>query len=181
MARRIILITGMPGSGKTTLTSFAGEKGYYIVTMGDVIRDLAEEMGLEPTQENLGHVAREIRREEGPEAVARECAYKLRDMEGKLVVDGIRSLEEVEAFKETLDDAVLIAVHASPRTRFLRLRDRYRSDRPSDWGAFHQRNKWELSFGLGSAIAMADHMIVNEATLKDLEKSFKGLLERLEK
>lgn len=181
MARRLILITGMPGSGKTTLAAFAEKEGYRIVAMGDVIRDLAEERELEPTHENLGSVAEDVRREEGPSAVARRCAEKLKGGEEKLVVDGIRSLEEVEAFREAFMDAALVAAHASPWTRFQRLRDRERGDRPRDRQAFHLRDRRELRFGLGSAVAMADYMIVNEGSLHDLERSFKDLLERLER
>jgi dephospho-CoA kinase len=39
--RRLILITGMTGSGKTTLSGIIRETGLKVVTMGDVIRDLA--------------------------------------------------------------------------------------------------------------------------------------------
>jgi len=176
----LILITGLSGSGKTTLTSHAEEHGYRVTTMGDVIRDLAREKGLESTPHNLGLVAEGIRRDGGDNAVAERCIEKLkRAQASKIVVDGIRSLDEVEAFRNAFNDIVLMAVYSSPRTRFFRLKRRGRSDDPEDWKAFYQRDIRELGFGLGSAIAMADHMIVNEGSLEDLKQAFESLMERL--
>jgi dephospho-CoA kinase len=40
---RLTLITGMSGSGKTTLAEMFEENGYRVITMGDVIRDIARE------------------------------------------------------------------------------------------------------------------------------------------
>jgi len=170
----------MSCSGKTSLARYAEEHGYTITTMGDVIRDLARERGLEPTPRNLGLVAKGIRRESGDAAVAKRCIEKMRRKgAARAVVDGIRSLEEVEAFREAFNDILLLAVHSSPRTRFLRLKTRGRSDDPRDWEAFCQRDKRELGFGVGSAIAMADRMMVNEGSLLDLKQAFERLMEGL--
>jgi dephospho-CoA kinase len=169
----------MSGAGKTTLAGLFSGRGYRVVTMGDVIRGIAFEKGLEPSHENLGAIAREIRKEGGEMAVAARCVEELRKMaEHRLVVDGIRSMAEVEAFGESFD-VVLVAVHASPETRYRRLRGRARSDDPSDWEAFRIRDLRELGFGLGWAIALSDHMVVNEGTLKDFERAFGLLFERL--
>ena len=179
---QLILITGMTGSGKTTLARYSEKHGYVVVTMGDVIRDLAKERGLEPTPHNLGLVAKDIRREEGEAAVARRCIEKLRrEEEARVAVDGVRSLKEVYAFREAYSDISLVAVHASPHTRFLRLKNRGRSDDPKDWEALSERDRRELGFGVGSAIAMADHMIVNEGSLPELKRAFEGLMEGLNK
>ena len=37
--RRLLLITGMAGSGKTTLAQLLRHKSYTVFTMGDVIRN----------------------------------------------------------------------------------------------------------------------------------------------
>lgn len=178
---RLMLITGMAGSGKTTLARYAEEHGFKVINMGDYIRELAMEEHLEPTTRNLGLLAREIRRERGGDAVARRCIERLREEStARVAVDGVRSLEEVEAFREAFGEVALVAVHASPRTRFNRLRERGRSDDHGDWRTFSERDKLELGIGLGSAIAMADYMIVNEGSLEDLKRAFERLMEGLE-
>ncbi len=177
--KRLVLITGMSGSGKTTLTGLFEGHGYSTITMGDVIRDIASKRGLEPIPDILGHIAKEIREAGGDAAVAELCIEKLRNTPNdRVVVDGIRSVAEVEAFKESFD-VVLVAVHASPKTRYRRLRGRGRTDDPEDWEAFRERDLRELGFSMGWAIALADHMVVNEGTIGDLERAFEGLLGRL--
>jgi len=177
---KFILITGMSGSGKTTLASYATEYGYRVTTMGDVIRDLARERGLEPTPRNLSHMAQGIRKEGGNAAVAEKCIEKLKsEGSSKVAVDGIRSLDEVEAFRRAFGDTLLLAVYSSPTTRFLRLKKRGRSDDAGDWEIFYQRDLRELGFGVGSAIALADRMIINEGSLEDLKHAFEGLMERI--
>lgn len=177
--KRLILITGMSGSGKTTVAEMFQEEGYSIITMGDVIRGLAAERGLEQTPQVLGFLAKEMREEHGDGAVAIECVKKLKNMdEDVMVVDGIRSLAEVDVFKESFD-AVLVATHAAPRTRFERLSERGRSDDPDDIRVFRERDMRQLGFHMGWAIGLADHMIVNEGSIEDLRNAFKDLMEKL--
>ena len=169
----------MSGSGKTTLAGFFKRIGFRIITMGNAIRDIAAERGLEPTPDILGSIAREIREAGGDAAVAERCIEKLRDMpDNRVVVDGIRSMAEVEAFRGSFD-VVLVAIHASPETRYRRLMGRRRTDDPEGWEAFWRRDQRELGFSLGWSIALADHMVVNEGTLENLEQSFDRLMERL--
>jgi dephospho-CoA kinase len=98
--------------------------------------------------------------------------------EGLTIVDGIRSLAEIEAFKNTFE-VVLVAVHASPLSRFKRLTKRGRSDDPDTWEEFRERDRRELGFGIGDAIAMADIMIVNDDGVDQLRISFEKLMERI--
>ena len=172
-------MTGMPGSGKSVVARVAREMGFDVISMGDAVRAEARRRGLEPTGPNMRSLMLELRSERGPAAVAELC-FPLIDKAGpEVLIEGIRSLEEVKAFKARYGQVVLIAVHSSPRTRFERLRARGRPDDPRDWQEFLKRDKTELSVGIGSAIAMADHMIVNEGTLEELTEKAQELLARL--
>jgi len=173
--RRLILLTGMAGSGKTTLSGIIRELGLRVITMGDVIRELAKQKGLEPTRENMGHLAEEIRKG-GPDAVARRCVEMLKKgPEGLTVVDGIRSLAEVNTFKDEFD-VVLIALWASPLSRYKRLTRRGRSDDPKTWEEFKDRERRELGFGIGDAIASSDYMIKNDDGIDTLKPAFEEIM-----
>jgi dephospho-CoA kinase len=177
--KNLILITGMSGSGKTTLAQKFEDDGYAVITMGDVIRRLAEEKGLEPTLDVLGSLAEEIRSEGGNAAVAVKCVKWLEGVdEHFVIVDGIRSLAEVEVFRKSFK-TILISVHASPTTRFKRLTERKRADHSSEYEKFQERDLRELGFNLGSAIALSDYMIMNEGTFLELCEKYKALRERL--
>jgi len=179
MVQHLILITGMPGAGKTTLANIFKRKGFHIMSMGDVIRDIAYERRLDPSSAVLGNIAKEIRSQDGDAAVADRCVEKIKSMNHeKVVIDGIRSIAEVSAFKAQFN-AKLVALYASINTRFGRLQDRRRSDDPLNIEIFNVRDQRELGFSMGHAIALSDYMIINESQIIDLENEFCSLLEWL--
>ena len=172
MKERIVIgLTGMPGAGKDVVREIIQKMGYPVVVMGDEIREEAKRRKLKPTPENLGKVMLKLREEEGPAAIAKRCIPKMEKAKEEVVaVEGIRSLYEVEEFKKHFPNFTLIAIHASPETRFQRLFQRKRSDDPKGWKTFVERDSRELGVGIGAAIATADHMIVNEGTKTQLER-----------
>lgn len=176
----VIGVAGMPGAGKATIREIVQKMGYPTVIMGDEIRDEAKRRKLKSTPENLGMIMLKLREEEGPAAVAKRCIPKMGKAKGKAIfVEGIRSLHEVEEFKERFPNFTLIAIHTSPETRFRRLFQRRRSDDPKSWGTFMERDLRELGVGLGAVIATADHMIVNEGTKAQLKRKTREVLKEV--
>ena len=174
--KKVIAIVGMPGSGKSVLSELAEKMGFPVIVMGDIVREETAKRGLEPTPENVGKIMLMIREEEGPAVVAKRCLPKiLKSISETVVVEGVRSLEEVEEYKKKLPNLKLVAIHSSPETRFHRLHNRKRSDDPKSWAVFSERDKRELSVGTGSVIAMADYMIINECPLNDFESEARKL------
>ena len=158
----IIAITGMPGAGKTKVAEALGSLGMKRVAMGDMIRQETKRRGLVEDDKNMGNVMREMRERYGAGAVAELCLRVIEGMNEKVVVvDGIRSVSEVETFRSA-GEVKLLAVLASRRRRFALLSERKRSDDPPDMKSFDARDERELSIGIGSAIALADEAISNE-------------------
>lgn len=169
--RLIVCLTGMPGAGKSSVASFLKEKGFEVVTMGDVVREEAKRQGLEPTDVNLGKMMLKLRQDLGPGAVGHIVLQKLaRDgSSSNVVIDGIRSIAEVEVLKK-VGHVRLLAIHASQVTRFMHLKKRGRADAPSNGNEFAGRDKRELSVGVSEAIALANEMISNnDLTLEQLK------------
>ena len=173
MAKRLfVCLTGMPGAGKSTVASFLKEKGFATVTMGDAVREEAKRQSLEPTDANLGKLMLQVRQDLGQGAVAHLVLKKLeRDgSRGNVVIDGIRSIPEVETLKKA-GHVKLLAIHASQDTRFRHLQDRGRFDAPTNTDEFAGRDKRELSVGISEAIALADETISNnDLTLEQLKQ-----------
>ena len=179
---RIVAVTGMPGAGKSTATQRLVGEGWRRVVMGDVIRAETKRRGLEPDAKNTGEVMRLLREERGQSAVADLCLETItRSGAEKVVVDGIRSVSEVEAFRRRAK-VLLVAVAASPARRFALLKERGRSDDPLTYETFAARDRRELDVGIGEAIAMADETVSNQRTTPEaLAAELAGLVESWEK
>jgi dephospho-CoA kinase len=178
----VVGLAGMPGSGKSLVVETAVKMGFGVVVMGDVIREETHKRGLKLNPKNIGKVMLELRKKGGASVIADRCISKIERQEsGKVIVDGVRSLSEVDVFKKHFSNFSLIAVYASPETRFNRLYRRHRSDDPDGWEVFQERDMRELGVGLGSAMAMAEYLIINEnskVNAKATAKKFIGRIER---
>jgi dephospho-CoA kinase len=120
----------------------------------------------------------EMREEEGAAVVAKRSIQKIAGSSGgPIIIEGVRSLAEVEEFRKHYPTFEILSIHASPKTRFRRIFKRGRSDDSMNRHAFVVRDERELMVGLGSAIAMADHIINGEGTLKQFKKRVKTFLE----
>jgi len=177
MVKRVVGIVGMPGSGKSVASGVAKELGFSVVVMGDVIREEVAKRGLSPTPENVGKVMVEVRREEGPAVVAKRCIPRIQSFSNRdVIIEGLRSLAEAHEFRRRFPDFKLIAIHSSPKTRFHRVFRRNRSDDSADWQVFVERDLREIEVGIGSAIALADYVIINEGTLQRFKASVRKCL-----
>jgi len=177
----VVGLAGMPGAGKSLVVETAREEGDGVVGMGDVVREETQKRGLDPNPKNIGKVMLELREKCGNSIIAEKCIPRIEQQEsGKVIVDGLRSLSEVDAFRAHFSKFSLVAVHASPEIRFNRVYRRRRSDDPDEWDLFHERDMRELGVGLGNAIAMAEHLIVNENRRDDAKSKVRATLRRIE-
>ncbi|MHA1862574.1 MAG: AAA family ATPase, partial [Candidatus Thorarchaeota archaeon] len=58
---KIIIITGMPGAGKSEVANAFHNAGFPLIIMGDVIREETRNRGLEENPENTKKVMLELR------------------------------------------------------------------------------------------------------------------------
>ena len=177
---KLVILTGMPGSGKSEVADAFHNAGFPVIVMGDVIRKEVERRGMDVNPKNNKLVMLELRKLDGPGAVAKHCLESLRNSDSKVVViEGCRSLAEVDVFDDYAEDVCIVCVHTSPKTRFSRLQKRGRKDDPQDWATFRERDLREVSVGLGAVIALSDIVVVNEGTLEELRNKSNNLVQRL--
>ncbi len=178
---KVVSIVGMTGSGKSEVSRVFEENGFTRIRFGDVTDAEIKKRCLELNEENERHIRELLRKEHGMSAYAKlnqpriDSALKHSDV----VIDGLYSWEEYTFLKTCYgDDFYVVAVWASPKTRYARLTGRLnrqltREEAASrDWAEIESLNK-------GGPIAMADFTIVNESSLADLRKEMKGIFYRL--
>ncbi len=175
-AMRVLLLTGMPGSGKSEAVKVAEEMGIPVHHMGGLVRGMVRAKGFEAGRDNMQAVADGERRKFGADIWARRTV-RLMGPAPLAVVDGVRSLDEVEFFRKELGPGLtVVCIHASPRTRWERIDRRAREDDPRTFGELRERDRSELRWGLGEVIATADAMLVNEEGKGTLRAHMRRLL-----
>ena len=177
----MVAIVGMAGAGKSEVARIFEKSGFKKVRFGDITDEEIKNRGLEPNEENERHTREQLRKEHGMAAYAKlnlprvDTSLKSSDV----VVDGLYSWEEYTLLKECYSEGFsTVAVWASPATRHGRLGNR--AKRPLTAEEAASRDKAEIEHSnKGGPIAMADFTIINEASLKELEREAKGVLSAL--
>ncbi len=175
--RKMILIgfCGLPGSGKSTVLKAIKDLGV-IITMGDVIRNEAQGRGIEPTDENLGKIAQELREKFGPEIIAEKCVALIKNLDSEVVfIDGLRSIAEVKTFRTSWKFPI-VAVVIDDNVRIERLSNRGRPDDPNTFEDLRERDQREIAFGLDDVIDNANYKINNNLSKKKVQKITRKLI-----
>ncbi|MHB8604742.1 MAG: AAA family ATPase [Thermoplasmatota archaeon] len=177
---RVIAFTGMPGAGKSLAVELAHDEGIPVLRMGDAVWDEVNARGLQLTNAEVGRVATEMRREHGAGIWAERTVMKAKDVDAPLIIiDGLRTVDEIEIFRKAFgEEFTLVAILASPDTRFMRLLDRKRADDVASREEFDARDARERAWGIEKAIAMADLTIENEGHQRDLRRAVEDLFMR---
>jgi len=177
---KALIITGMAGAGKTEFANYCTSLGIPVVQMGDFVRERVRQLGLALNGQSLARIASAERLKFGNEIWAMRTARSVSSGKHNTVIDGTRSEAEVAYFRHFFGtDATVVTVYASSVTRYRRLKSRAREDVPLSHGEFEERDRRELGWGLGNAIALSDRIVGNEDTIDEFRKRVGLLLSEL--
>ena len=178
---KVVSIVGMAGSGKSEVARTFEKNGFIRIRFGDVTDEEVRKRGLELNEQNERSVREALRKEYGMSAYARLNLSRidLARKQSDVVIDGLYSWEEYTLLKTYYgEDFYVVAVWASPRTRYARLNDRSNRSLTPEEAA--NRDKAEVeNINKGGPIVMADFTIVNESSVENLEKEVKGVISKL--
>lgn len=178
---KVISIVGMPGAGKSVVAKIFEESGFTRIRFGDVTDEEIARRGLELNESNERYVRELLRKEQGMAAYAKLNLPKIDSalQHSDVVIDGLYSWEEYTFLKARYgEDFYLVAVWASPKTRYARLGGR--SNRHLTLPEAAERDRTEIeNLNKGGPIAMADFTILNESSLGNLDKETKRVISKL--
>jgi dCMP deaminase len=188
--KQIIAVVGMTGSGKSVVSDFLSEKGYKFLRLGQITIEELKRNGLEPTEENEKRIREELRNEHGMAAFAILNKPKIDELlkESSVVLDGLYSWSELKYFREQYNDKIkVLAVNTPPEIRYSRLSSRTTIDedmrnRPATNEQAKSRDYAEIeNIEKGGPIAMADIIVNNIGTIKDLHKKLEEIFQEITK
>lgn len=175
---KVVAIVGMAGSGKSEVAKTFERDGFKKIRFGDITDDEAKKRGLELNEKNERYIRQQLREEHGMAAYVRLSLPKIDALlkSSDVVVDGLYSWEGYILLKSRYGDNLhVVAVWASPGTRYKRLAER--KVRPLTVEEAASRDAAEIeNSNKGGPIAMADFTIINESSMKDLEKETRKVL-----
>jgi dephospho-CoA kinase len=178
---QVVSIVGMAGSGKSEAARIFEHNGFKIVRFGDITDEEIKKRGLKLNEENERTVRQQLRQEHGMAAYAKLNLPRIDAWlkSSNVVVDGLYSWEEYTLLKSRYGNNFhVVAIWASPATRYLRLAKR--QVRPLTTEEAAGRDVAELkNTNKGGPIAMADFTIINESSLKDLKRQTEKVLAAL--
>jgi dephospho-CoA kinase len=169
---KVVAIVGMTGSGKSEVAALFEQNSYFRIRFGDITDEEVRSRGLALTEANERLAREALRKEHGMDAYAKlnlpriDSALKSKNV----VVDGLYSWEEYSLMKDYYgENFLVVAVYASPETRYARLAGRSIRGLTEEEAASRDAAEIENS-NKGGPIAMADFTIINEYSQEDLEK-----------
>lgn len=172
---KVIGFCGLPGSGKSTAINAVRDLGI-VVNMGDIIRSEAKNRKIEPSDENLGKIATELREKHGKSFIAQKCVELIKKLKAEVIfVDGIRSLYEVEVFRKYWKFPI-IEIATKNEIRHKRISDRARTDDSITISNMTERDKREIDLGIKEVLLRADYKISNDSTVDELNKRMRKII-----
>ena len=178
---KVVSIVGMAGAGKSEVARLFEKAGFIRIRFGDVTDEEVKKRGLELNEENERYIREFLRKEHGMAAYAKLNLPRIEEVSkySDIVIDGLYSWEEYTFLKTYYGEGFyVVAVWASPRTRYSRLTTRLNRCLTEEEAASRDKAEIEKA-NKGGPIAMADFTIINESSLENLRKEVGRIISRL--
>lgn len=182
----IIGITGTLGAGKGTIVEYLKREQHFAhYSVRAFLLEEIRKRGLPENRDSMVTVANELRKNNSPSYITDELFERARRNHQNAVIESIRTPGEVKSLRNKTQ-FVLLAVDADPEKRFQRIKLRNSETDNIDFETFLENEKREMNSDdpnkqdLHKCIEMADHVIINNGSVEELQNKVNEILNLIE-
>lgn len=188
----ILIVVGLPGSGKSTIAEMLREEKFDVIEYGDIWRELLKKakIPLNDPKATREFTAR-LREKYGKDIYSKYAVKKIRKSMKHIVLMGLRSTYELDYIKKKVDKVDIIAVRSPFEARFNRLKRRAKPEDPKTiddfkWLETREKrgflpDKKEEKHGVLVIMKQADYVIDNSGTKEELKLKLDRVLSKIDK
>ena len=177
----LLIIVGMAGSGKSSITTYLQGKNWQVIHFGEITINELKRRNLEINEINEKKIREEIREKHGMGAYAKISLPDIKKalLKGPVVIDGLYSWSEYKTIINEIKNPIIIVAIFTPRKlRYERLSKR--DIRPLTYKEAEQRDIAEIEkIEKGGPIAIADYTIINDGKLEKLYLAIDNILKEI--
>jgi len=183
MSKLILAVIGLPGSGKTEVINHLMQKlNCPKIYFGQVVMDELKSKGMDVNEANERKTREELRAQYGMAAMAVKSLPKIKTVlenNSVALIESLYSWEEYLTLKQEFgDNFKILAVYASPATRYTRLKQR--PVRPLTEEEARSRDYSQIeNLHQAGPIAMADFTVINEGAMEGLHSQIDEIMTKL--
>lgn len=174
MEKKVVGAVGKNGTGKDTVLDIIADKyGVPTISMGDIVRDIGRERGIELSRANLNAISAEHFEKHGKDYFIKQVCNRIDASEAPVtLVTGIRTYLDAKTLLDRYqaEFSLINVIVSDDRARLERAlaRATERDPKTIEEMAEHDARE-EKIFGLDKAAGLATHTIKNDGTLSDLQ------------
>jgi len=185
----IIGVVGQIAAGKGILVNYLTKKlGFVSFSLSSIVHTELEKKGIKKfTRQTLQDMGDELRREEGPDVLARRMLNRLNQLNRpeNIVIEGIRNPAEIEFCRKN-QNFILIGVKAIRKLRFKRLLSRGKNWDPKTYVDFLKVDRRDIGVGqgksgqqVGKCLDYCDDVLTNNKDINDFEEKVEKLMKKI--
>lgn len=175
--KQVLILVGLPGSGKTTAAQFFHPQNIPVVRMGDLVDHFLINHNLEINEANERYCREKLRQKFGSQIFAEKIMQQVNDVgehADLVIIEGMRSLSEKKYFQKNLKNILTLFIETQKKLRWERLQQR--KYRPVLLPEIKKRDLYELKvLKIGKLKEGADYIITNNKSVE----SFYSKLEKV--
>lgn len=180
MKRLLLILIGLPGSGKTTAADFFASQKIPVVRMGQITDEMLRKGKISFSEINENYIRQSLRKQYGDDIYARLTSHIIKELfltHVVVAVDGLRTQSEHRFYLKLFKNLKLVLIESDTKWRYERLLKRVVRSMSKFETA--KRDKWEKEIGLVKLKNYADYVITNNKGKKELKAALKVILTSL--